>query len=309
MADVTAAMVKQLRDKSGAGMMDCKRALTEAGGEIEAAIDWLRKKGLATAAKKAGRIAAEGLVAAATDGGKGIIIELNSETDFVARNTDFQELVGAVARVALGTNGHLDSVAAATTADGRTVSDRITDLIGEIGENLVLRRTAAVSVGRGTVSSYIHNAAAPGLGRIGVLVGLESEADSDALDEFGRKLAMHIAAANPSWLSRDDVDAASIEREHEILREQARSEGKPEQIVEKMVEGRMRKYFEEVCLLDQTYVIDGESRVSAAVEAAAAELASPVTVAGFVRYQLGEGVERAETDFAAEVAAAGGGRG
>ncbi len=309
MADVTAAMVKQLRDKSGAGMMDCKRALTEAGGEIEAAIDWLRKKGLATAAKKAGRVAAEGLVAAATDGGKGIIIELNSETDFVARNTEFQDLVGAVAQVALGTDGDVDSVAAATTSDGRTVSDRITDLIGEIGENLVLRRTDAVSVGRGTVSSYIHNAAAPGLGRIGVLVGLESEADSDALSEFGRKLAMHIAAANPSWLSRDDVDAASIEREREILREQARSEGKPEQIVDKMVEGRMRKYFEEVCLLDQTYVIDGESRVSAAVEAAATELASPVTVAGFVRYQLGEGVERAETDFAAEVAAAGGGRG
>lgn len=307
MTEITAAMVKQLRDKSGAGMMDCKHALTESGGDIEAAIDWLRKKGLATAAKKAGRVAAEGLVAAATDGGRGVIIELNSETDFVARNAAFQELVGAVSQAALGTDGAVDSVAAATTADGRTVSDRITELIGEIGENLVLRRAAAVSVGRGTVSSYIHNAAAPGLGRIGVLVALESDADSGALEELGRRLAMHVAAASPTWLSRDDVDAASIEREREILREQARSEGKPEQIVDKMVEGRMRKYFEEVCLLEQTYVIDGESRVSAAVEAAAAELAAPVAVSGFVRYQLGEGIERAEADFAAEVAAAGGG--
>ena len=307
MTEITAAMVKQLRDKSGAGMMDCKHALTETGGDIEAAMDWLRKKGLATAAKKAGRVAAEGLVATATDGGRGVIVELNSETDFVARNAAFQELVGAVSQAALGTDGAVDSVAAAATADGRTVSDRITELIGEIGENLVLRRAAAVSVGRGTVSSYIHNAAAPGLGRIGVLVALESDADSGALEELGRKLAMHVAAASPSWLSRDDVDAASIEREREILREQARSEGKPEQIVDKMVEGRMRKYFEEVCLLEQTYVIDGESRVSAAVEAASAELAAPVAVSGFVRYQLGEGVERADTDFAAEVAAAGGG--
>ena len=307
MTDITAAMVKQLRDKSGAGMMDCKHALTETGGDIEAAVDWLRKKGLATAAKKAGRVAAEGLVATATGGGRGVIIELNSETDFVARNAAFQELVGAVSQAALGTDGAVESIAAATTEDGRTVSDRITELIGEIGENLVLRRAAGVSVGRGTVSSYIHNAAAPGLGRIGVLVALESDADGGALDELGRKLAMHVAAASPSWLSRDDVDAASIEREREILREQARSEGKPEQIVEKMVEGRMRKYFEEVCLLEQTYVIDGESRVSAAVEAAATELEAPVSVAGFVRYQLGEGIERADTDFAAEVAAAGGG--
>lgn len=307
MTEITAALVKQLRDRSGAGMMDCKNALTESGGDVEAAVDWLRKKGLATAAKKAGRAAAEGLVAVSTDGPAGVAVEVNSETDFVARNAAFQGLVREVAEVALATDGELASVGAARMADGREVSERVAELVGEIGENLVLRRSAALRVPRGVVSSYVHNAAAPGLGRIGVLVGLESDADPGALDGFGRRLAMHVAAAGPQWVSRDDVAAADLDRERGVLREQARAEGKPDEIAERMVEGRLRKFFEETCLLDQTYVIDGESRVSAVLEGVAAELGSPVAVSGFVRYRLGEGVERAETDFAAEVAAAGGG--
>lgn len=305
MAEITAALVKELREKSGAGMMDCKNALKETGGEIEAAVDWLRKKGLATAAKKAGRTAAEGLVAAATDGSAGVVVELNSETDFVARNAAFVELLGEVSKVALATDGSVESVAAASMKDGRSVADHVIELVGEVGENLVLRRSRALKVGKGVVSSYVHNAAGPGIGRIGVLVGLESEADPAALDGFGRKLAMHVAAAGPQWVSRDDVDAAGVDRERAVLREQALAEGKPAEIVERMVEGRLRKYFEEVCLLEQTYVMDGESRVSAAVDAAAAELGADVAVAGFVRYRLGEGVEKAETDFAAEAAAAG----
>ena len=305
MTQVTAAQVKELREKSGAGMMDCKTALTETGGDVESAIDWLRKKGMAAAAKKAGRTAAEGLVAVAADGRRGVAVELNSETDFVARNSDFQAFVGEIAQVALATGGNLDSLMDASANSGKPVREAVAEMIGMIGENLTLRRSAGLSVEEGCVASYVHNAVAPGsgMGRIAVLVALESGGNGEILREIGRKLAMHVAAASPRWISRDDVASADIEREREILAEQARSTGKPDNIVEKMVEGRLRKFYEEFCLLDQTYSIDGESRVSAVLDAAAKEAGAPVRIAGFVRFQLGEDVKKKETDFAAEVAA------
>lgn len=310
MAQVTAAQVKELREKSGAGMMDCKTALTETGGDVESAIDWLRKKGMAAAAKKAGRIAAEGLVAAATDDRRGVAVELNSETDFVARNSDFQAFVGEIARVALATGGSLDSLMDAPADSGKPVREAVAEMIGTIGENLTLRRSAGLSVEEGCVASYVHNAVAPGsgMGRIAVLVALESGGDRESLREIGRKLAMHVAATSPRWISRDDVAPADIEREREILAEQARSTGKPDSIVGKMVEGRLRKFYEEFCLLEQIYTIDGESRVSAVLDAAAKEAGAPVRVAGFVRFQLGEDARKKETDFAAEVASTKAGR-
>ena len=307
MADITAAMVKQLRETSGAGMMDCKKALTESNGDMEAAVDWLRKKGLAAAAKKAGRVAAEGLVAVATDGAKGVVVEINSETDFVARNPEFQEFVGSVAKAALGTDGASESVADAKLAGGKSVKDSVTELVGTIGENLSFRRSAGLAVGSGVVASYIHSAAAPDMGRIGVLVALESTGDAAKLADLGKKLAMHVAAANPLWLSRDFVDQSALDRERDVLSEQARASGKPDDIIAKMVEGRLRKYYEEVCLLDQVYVIDGETRVSKVVEGAAKDVGAPVKIASFVRFQLGEGIEKEVTDFAAEVAATAGG--
>ncbi len=307
MADITAAMVKQLRETSGAGMMDCKKALTESNGDMEAAVDWLRKKGLAAAAKKAGRVAAEGLVAVATDGAKGVVVEVNSETDFVARNPEFQEFVGDVAKAALGTDGASESVAEAKLAGGKSVKDSVTELVGTIGENLSFRRSAGLAVGSGVVASYIHSAAAPDMGRIGVLVALESTGDAAKLADLGKKLAMHVAAANPLWLSRDNVDQSALDRERDVLSEQARASGKPDDIIAKMVEGRLRKYYEEVCLLDQVFVIDGETRVSKVVEGAAKDVGAPVKIASFVRFQLGEGIEKEETDFAAEVAATAGG--
>ena len=310
MAQVTAAQVKELREKSGAGMMDCKTALTETDGDIESAIDWLRKKGMAAAAKKAGRVAAEGLVAVATGDRMGVVIELNSETDFVARNSDFQAFVGEIARIALAAGGNLDSLMDAPADNGKPIREAVNEMIGTIGENLTLRRSAGLSVKEGCVASYVHNAVAPGsgMGRIAVLVALESGGNRECLQEIGRKLAMHIAAASPRWTSRDDVAPADLEREREILAEQARSTGKPDNIVGKMVEGRLRKFYEEFCLLDQTYTIDGESRVSAVIEAAAREAGAPVRVAGFIRFQLGEDVKKKETDFAAEVAATKAGR-
>lgn len=307
MAEITAALVKELRETSGAGMMDCKKALVENDGDLDAAVDWLRTKGLAAAAKKAGRVAAEGLVAVATDGAKGAIVEINSETDFVARNPDFQSFVGKVAGVALTTGGDAEAVGAAQMDGGKSVQDTLTSLIGTIGENMTFRRAASLSVGEGVVASYVHSAAAPDMGRIGVLVALEGTGDAGKLAEFGKQLAMHVAAANPQWVSQDEVDGEALERERTVLAEQARASGKPDEIVQKMVDGRIRKYYEEVCLLDQTFVIDGESKVSKAVEAAGKDAGGSVKVAGFVRFQLGEGVEKEESDFAAEVAAAAGG--
>ena len=303
MAEITAALVKELRETSGAGMMDCKRALTETAGNLQDAVDWLRKKGLAAAAKKAGRVAAEGLIGVATDGTRGAVVEVNSETDFVARNESFQRFVGEVAGLALA-GGTLDELRGRPMpGEGKSVAEKLTQLIGTIGENLTLRRMATVSVKQGLVCSYVHNAAAPGLGKIGVLVGLESAADPGKLAGFGRQLAMHVAAANPQSLSIAGIDPAALERERGVLTEQARASGRPEEIIAKMVEGRLRKFYEDVVLLEQLYVIDGESRVKAAIEKAGREAGAPVAVTGFVRLVLGEGVEREQKDFAAEVAA------
>ena len=304
MAEITAALVKELREKTGAGMMDCKKALAETAGDLEGAVDWLRKKGLAAAAKKAGRVAAEGLVGVAVDGAVGAVVEVNSETDFVARNETFQGFVAAVAKLALTVGTDVEALKAAPCpGSSRNVGDELTHLVATIGENMSLRRATRLSVPSGVVASYVHNALAPGLGKIGVLVALESSAPADKLAAFGRQLAMHVAAANPQSLDIETVDPRALERERDVLREQARGSGKPEAIIEKMVEGRLRKFYEEVVLLEQVYVIDGESRVKAAVAAAAKELGAPITVKGFARFQLGEGIQREHGDFAAEVAA------
>ncbi len=306
MAEITAALVKALRDKTGAGMMDCKKALTETGGEIDDAVDWLRKNGLAAAAKKAGRIAAEGLVAVAVDGARGALVEVNAETDFVGRNGEFQSFVRDVAAAALETTGGVEALGEVEMGGG-TVSSELTELIARIGENMSLRRVERLSVERGAIGSYVHNSVVPGLGRIGVLVGVESDSAPERLDGFARQLAMHVAAAVPQWTAVGDIDRGALDRERAVLTEQARASGRPENIVEKMVEGRLRKFYEESVLLEQTYVIDGESKVSAAVEAVAKEIGAPVSVAGFRRFALGEGIERKEEDFAAEVAATAGG--
>ncbi len=304
MSNITASMVKDLREKTGAGMMDCKKALTENGGDMEAAVDWLRTKSLATAAKKATRVAAEGLIGVCAEGAKGAVVEVNSETDFVARNETFQAMVSDVARIALAQGGDVAAIAGATHADsGKTVESHISDLVSTIGENMSLRRASALSVGSGVVSSYIHNQAAAGLGRIGVLVALESDGDADKLAALGKQLAMHVAATNPLAVTPDDLEPEVVARERAILADQARESGKPEEIIEKMVEGRIRKFFEESVLSSQTFVIDGESKVADAVKAAEADIGAPVKIAGFVRYALGEGIEKEEQDFAAEVAA------
>ncbi|HYD64657.1 translation elongation factor Ts [Azospirillum sp.] len=307
MAEITAALVKELREKTGAGMMDCKKALGETNGDLEGAVDWLRKKGLAAAAKKSGRVAAEGLVAVATSGTAGAVVEVNAETDFVARNEKFQGFAAESAKVALTTGADIEALkAAGYPGAGHTVQDELTSLIATIGENMNLRRAAKLSVSAGVVTSYIHTAIAPGLGKIGVLVALESTGDVAKLTELGKQIAMHVAAARPDALDVADVDVSALEREKNVLADQARASGKPENIIEKMVEGRLRKYYEEVCLLEQTYVIDGETKVRAVVEKVAKELGTPVKLTGFVRYALGEGIEKAESDFAAEVAAAAG---
>ena len=300
---VTAALVKELREKSGAGMMDCKKALAETDGDMEAAIDWLRTKGLATAAKKSGRVASEGLVAFAVDGTKGAVIELNAETDFVARNTEFQEFASTLAGLALAA-GDLDALTAADYPDtGRNVAEELTHKIATIGENMSLRRMAAVSVGSGAVVSYMHNATAAGLGRIGVLVALESNAGADVLEPLGKQIAMHIAATAPASLSVDDLDKDMVQRERDVLIEQAKASGKPQEIAEKMVEGRMKKYYKEVVLLEQVSVIDGETQISDVVAMAGKDAGAEIALTGFVRFNLGEGIEKEETDFAAEVAA------
>ncbi|MBV9858871.1 MAG: elongation factor Ts [Alphaproteobacteria bacterium] len=304
MAEVTAALVKELREKTGAGMMDCKRALGDTGGDLEGAVDWLRKKGLAAAAKKAGRVAAEGLVGVATRGTAGAVVEVNSETDFVARNELFQNFVRNVAELAVGEGGgDLDALKRASLPEsGRSVDSELADLIGRIGENMVLRRAARLSVERGAVVSYVHNSLGAGIGKIGVLVALESDAAPEALAGLGKQLAMHVAAASPQHLDIGSVPQSALDREREVLREQARASGKADAIVDRMVEGRLRKFYEEVVLLEQLFVIDQESRVAKVVEAAAKQAGAAIRIAGFVRFALGEGVERSTADFAAEVA-------
>ena len=292
MAEITASLVKALREKTGAGMMDCKRALTETGGEMEPAVDWLRKKGLAAAAKKSGRVAADGLVGIASAPGRAAMVEVNAETDFVARNETFQAFVEEVARVALLVGEDVEAIKAAQyPAADRTVAEQLTHLIATVGENMALRRARVLSVDHGVVASYVHQALRPGLGRIGVLVAVEGESESATLELLGRQVGMHVAAARPEAIDIGAVDPAALEREKSVLREQARASGKADDIIEKMVAGRIRKYYEEVVLLEQVWVHDGESRVKAVMKKAGAKLA------GFARFQLGEGVERAaETD-------------
>ncbi len=303
MAKITASMVKELREKTGAGMMDCKQALTENDGDMEKAIDWLRAKGLSKAAKKSSRVAAEGLVGAATDGARGAVVEVNSETDFVARNETFQEMVKNIAAVALEAKGDVEALKAAQyPGAGKSVEEYVKEMVGSIGENMTVRRTAYLEVDEGVVASYVHNQAAPGLGKIGVLVALKSAGDKDKLMELGRKLAMHVAAAAPLALTSDELPADVVERERAILIEQAKESGKPDNIIEKMVEGRMKKFFKESVLLSQLFVMDNETPVEKVVKDAESEVGAPIELAGFARMQLGEGVEKKEEDFAAEVA-------
>jgi elongation factor Ts len=297
MAEITAALVKELREVSGAGMMDCKKALSENEGNIEQAVDWLRKKGLSAAAKKAGRVAAEGLVAVVSGDKKAVLVEVNSETDFVARNDQFQGFVSAVAQQALNA-GDLDALKKAKLPDGQTVAEKLTHLVATIGENMNLRRMAMVSVKDGVVATYMHNATVPNMGKIGVLVGLESTGDKAKLAALGKQIAMHVAAANPSALDIKAVSQAELDRERSVLSEQARASGKPEEIIAKMVEGRLRKYYEDVVLLEQLYVIDGESRVKQVVEKAAKEIGVPIAVTGFARMALGEGIAKEQQDAA-----------
>lgn len=297
MTQINAEMIKNLRETTGAGMLDCRKALAETNGNMEEAIDWLRKKGLSAAAKKSGRVAAEGVVAVAVKGNKGAIIELNSETDFVARNEQFQALANKIASLALDQGNDVEKLKASVGAD-------ITNAIATIGENMNLRRSAVLSVGKGVVASYIHNAVAPNMGKIGILVGIETEGAPDKAETFGKQIAMHIAAARPDALTTADVDAAKLERERAVYRDQANASGKPAEVIEKMVEGRVRKYYEEVVLMEQIFVIDGKTKVSQVVAEAAKTVGAPVKLTGFVRFQLGEGVEKQQSDFAAEVAAA-----
>jgi elongation factor Ts len=303
MAEITAALVKDLREKTGAGMMDCKRALTESDGDLEAAVDWLRKKGLAAAAKKSGRVAAEGLIGIATAPQRAAMVEVNSETDFVARNEAFQAFVETVAKLALETGPDIEVLKAAPyPGTGRSVADELIYLVATIGENMSLRRVSMLTVKSGVVASYMHQALKPGLGKIGVLVGVEGTSELDALEVLGRQIGMHVAAARPEALDVSAVDPAALERERAVLIEKAREEGKAksEEIMQKMVDGRIRKYYEEVVLLEQVWVHDGESRVKAVANKANAE------ITGFARFQLGEGIEKDSGDFAAEVAAAAG---
>ena len=303
MAEVTAALVKQLREQTGAGMMDCKTALTESDGDLENATDWLRKKGLAAAAKKAGRLASEGLIGLKVEGPRGVVVEVNSETDFVARNQDFQQLVRTIADLAL-TTGHLDRLLQATVpSSARAVADEIAQTIAVIGENMSLRRVAAVEVGEGVVGSYVHAALAPGLGKIGVLVGLQSAGDPDQVGALGKQLAMHIAAAKPMTVSVDRLEPSQLARERAIYAEQARASGKPDNIIDKIVDGRMRKFYEEVVLLEQAFVIDPDLKVKAAIERVAEAVGSTIVVTGFERFALGEGLAARTSNLAEEVSA------
>ena len=302
--EITAGLVKELREKSGAGMMDCKKALSECSGNFEEAVDWLRKKGLAAAAKKAGRVAAEGLVGVAASGNAAAVVEINAETDFISRNEQFQKMVLQAAEAAASKEYTIESLAQAPfKGETATVAEEMTRLIAVIGENMNLRRVQRLSVQNGIVATYVHNATAPGLGRIGVLVALESTGDAAKLQELGKKIAMHVAAASPQSLDISSLDAASLERERAVLIDQARASGRPEEVIEKMVEGRVRKFYEEVVLLEQVFVMDGKTKIADVVAQFSKEIGSPITLTGFVRYGLGEGIEKEETDFAAEVQA------
>ncbi len=300
---ITASMVKELREKSGAGMMDCKNALKENGGDIEAAMDWLRTKGIAKAEKKSDRVAAEGLVGIVSQGSKAAVVELNSETDFVARNEQFQQMVSEITSAAIATDGSNEAVEAAKLSTGKTVAETITEAVSTIGENMNLRRATVMEVSEGVVASYMHNATAPGLGKIGVLVALQSSGNADALTAIGKQIAMHIAALNPLAATKDEIPADVADRERAIYLEQARESGKPDNIAEKMVEGRMRKFFQESVLLSQTFVVDGENTVEQALKNMEETAGAPITLVGFTRYELGAGIEKKEDDFAAEVAA------
>ena len=300
MPEVTAALVKELREKTGAGMMDCKRALGDSDGDIEAAIDWLRKKGLSAAAKKAGRVAAEGLIGVATRGPVGALVEVNSETDFVARNKDFQSFVQVLSRLALDGNGEIDALREASFPEsGRTVEEELTHLISTIGENIVLRRIKRLTTDQGAVLSYVHNALGPGIGKIGVIVTLASNAAADQLAGLGKQLAMHVAAANPLYLDIPSVPQSALDRERDVLREQARATGKPDSVVDRMVEGRLRKFYEEFVLLEQIFVVDQKSKIAKVVEQASKTAGAPIRVEGFVRFALGEGIERPSSNVAA----------
>ncbi|WIM13985.1 translation elongation factor Ts [Enhydrobacter sp.] len=304
MAEITASLVKELREKTGAGMMDCKKALNEVQGDLEKAVDWLRTKGLSAASKKAGRVAAEGLVGVVADGARGALIEVNAETDFVGRNEQFQKFVSAVTRIALEQGGDIAKVAAAPfPGTGRDVQAELTNLIATIGENMSLRRAAALSASDGVVAAYTHNAVAPDLGKIGVLVALESSGDKSKLAPLAKQLAMHVAAASPQSLTVADLDKAAIERERAVLAEKAGQSGKAADIVARMVEGGLRKFHQEVVLLEQAFVMDGKTKVSKVVDDAAKQVGAPVRIAGFLRFALGEGIEKKSEDFAAEVAA------
>jgi elongation factor Ts len=304
MAEITATLVKELREKTGAGMMDCKKALGETQGDLEKAVDWLRTKGLSAAAKKAGRVAAEGLVGVAASDSRGAVAEVNAETDFVGRNETFQKFVAATARIALENGGDMTKIVAAPfPGTGRDVQAELTNLIATIGENMSLRRAAALSVSDGVVVAYVHNSVASDLGKIGVLVALESGGDKTKLAALAKQLAMHVAAANPHSLTVADLDKALIERERAVLAEKAGQSGKAVDIVAKMVEGGLRKFHQEVVLLEQAFVIDGKTKVSKVVEDAAKQIGAPVRIAGFLRFALGEGIEKKSEDFAAEVAA------
>jgi len=305
MAQITAALVKELREKSGAGMMDCKNALKENDGDVERAMDWLRQKGISKAAKKSGRIAAEGLVAVASAGTKAVAVEVNSETDFVARNEFFQKMVKTIADIALENGGDYDAtVAADYPGTGRNVKDELVEAVGTIGENINFRRTAGFAVGQGVVATYIHNAVTDGLGKIAVLVALESTADPVVLAALGKQLAMHVAATAPLALTVDDLDPAAVERERNVLIEQARESGKPDNIIEKMIVGRMAKFYQEVVFSEQTFIIDGETKIARVIENAAKDAGTEIKLTGYTRLELGAGIEKAEDDFAAEVAAA-----
>ena len=306
MAEITAATVKELRERTGAGMMDCKKALAETNGDMEAAIDWLRAKGLSAAAKKAGRTAAEGLVGIAVEGTRGAAVEVNSETDFVAKNEQFQEFVRNVAQIALKDGGDVEALSAAVYPSGGTVAEAPTNNIATIGENQSLRRTTVVNVNEGVIVPYVHNQVAPGLGKIGVLVALESAAPADTLQALGKQIAMHVAAANPLALNGDELDADLVERERSIAMEKAKESGKPQNIVEKMVEGGLAKFRKDNALLSQLFVMDNKTPVADVVAQAAKDAGTAITLAGFVRFQLGEGIEKKQEDFAAEVAAAAG---
>jgi elongation factor Ts len=302
MTTISAQTVKQLRDQTGAGMMDCKAALAETGGDLEAAVDWLRKKGLAKAAKKAGRVAAEGLIGIALEQRKGVVVEVNSETDFVARNDLFQGLVKLIAQVALTAGADIAKINAAKVGS-ITVADAIADTIAKVGENMTLRRAAELSVSAGVVASYVHNFVADGLGRIGVLIALESNGKTDELQSLGRQLAMHVAATSPQALDAKSLYPTVVKREKDVLADKFRAQGKPENVIEKIVESGLKTFYKEVCLLDQAYVHDPDKTVAQAVKLAEAQVGAPIKVAGFVRYALGEGIDRPDADFGSEVAA------